>query len=464
MEYYFIATDENGNTSLRPSNNFFIRMIQPSITYQLPFTKGNGAGDYQIFSFPYNLSPSNSVASVFPNVATKDISAFRMLRYNSSKKTNDEYAKDEITSVDNGKGYWLLTNAPISATVTNATAPIADHKNLITLELLPGWNQIGNPYPVPVKWSDVQSFQGQPAGVDTLSFYVFKNGWAKVKASEKLQAFSGGFVKNPTSSNITITVPFQGQSAVGGRNSVPDPTSDISQDYWEVDLNIFQGEVQNRIGGIGMATNAFYGYDRYDDSNPPGFSGMPELSFHQKETQVSDMARSVVPTQKEYTWSFNVTGEIGQPSQLTWNEDLGQGNEQLFLLDEQSMQLIDMRSQQIYSFQLKEHQSFKIFFGSNVRIATEEIQLSSPFPNPLIDRKTNFNIGLPDSQAAYQVSFQVFSSSGIMVHSNSINLESGIRQWQWQADENSAPGLYIYRVAASDGNKNFVTTGKIIIP
>jgi hypothetical protein len=271
-------------------------------------------------------------------------------------------------------------------------------------------------------------------------------------------------VKNPSSTNLTITIPFQGQTAKGGRRYAQEPASDISQDYWEVDLNIFQGDVQNRIGGIGMAPNAFYGLDRYDDSNPPGFARMPELVFNQKEVSVNDLARSVVPTQKEYAWRFKVDGEYGQDTELIWSGDLGVGDEKLFLFDEQNLQVIDMRAQQKYSFVLKGNSSFKIFFGSEVKISTEDIQLSQPYPNPLIDKKTNLTIGLPDSQSQYQVGLQVFNSSGTIIDSQSMNLSSGIHQWLWQAGEDSTPGLYIYRVTVSDGNRNYVSTGKIIIP
>src|SRR5205814_987144 len=100
---------------------------------------------------------------VFPDFASKDVSKFRLLRYNPVKNGFDEYAKDEIASVDIGKGYWLLTNSSAPVTIQNASAPAFDRSHLASIELRSGWNQIGNPYPVSIKWSDVQNFQGQPS-------------------------------------------------------------------------------------------------------------------------------------------------------------------------------------------------------------------------------------------------------------------------------------------------------------
>jgi hypothetical protein len=464
MEYYFIATDENGNATTKPSATSFVRLIQPSVTFAIPKAKGNGARDYRIFSFPYNLSPNNSVLSVFPSVASKEQSKFRLLRYSPSKKSYDEYAKDEISSVDLGKGYWILASDATSATVANAAVPAFNRNFLDSIKLEPGWNQIGNPYPAAIKWSDVQNFTGQPSGTDTLSFYVYSNGWTKLKASEKLQPFSGGFVKNSTTSPITIYIPFQAQTAKGGRATMEDLGSDISQASWQVDLHIIQAENENRIGGFGMAPNAYYGFDRYDDSNPPSFIGVPELSFKQREANVHGLARSVVPSKKEYTWRLTATGEIGQSTELTWNSDLGSGSEQLFLLDEQSMQVIDMRVHQKYSFVMQQGHSFKIYFGNDVKVSTEGILLSPPFPNPAAEKKSNFTLGLPESGNDYTVNLQVFNSSGETILSDSKSLSAGIQQLQWQANENVASGLYLYRITVSDGNKNFVSTGKIIIP
>ncbi len=464
MEYYFMATDENGNATSKPSPTYFVKMVQSSITFPIPANTSNSAKDYKIFSFPYSLNPDNSVPSVFPGVASTDNSKFRLLHYNPSSKVYDEYAKSDFNSVDPGKGYWVLTSNTTSATVNNATAPAFNRSHLDSIKLEPGWNQIGNPYPAAIKWSDVQNFVGQPAGTDTLSFYVYDKGWAKLKSSEKLPALSGGFVKNTSTSPITIYIPFQGQTVKGGRVTTEDPGSDISQTNWQVDLSILQADGENRIGGIGMAENAYYGFDRYDASNPPGFKGMPELSFKQNEVVVQGLARSVVPSQKEYSWKFFATGEIGQTAELIWNSDLGSGREQLFLLDEQSMQVINMRAQQKYSFTLHESHSFKIYFGEDVKVSTEGIILSQPFPNPAVSRISNFTLGLPESVVDYTVNLQVFNSSGVVISSDSKTLPSGIQEMKWQANENVTSGLYLYRISVSNGNQNFVSTGKIIIP
>src|SRR5258706_2274791 len=128
------------------------------------------------------------------------------------------------------------------------------------------------------------------------------------------------------------------------------------------------------------------------------------------------------------------------------------------------MQVIDMHNQQKYSFTLYEGHSFKIYYGTDVKISTEEITLTQPFPNPAVEGKSNFTLGLPDSNNSYLVNLQIFNSSGVTIDSDSKNLSGGIQTLQWQANESVAPGLYLYRISVCGGDINFISSGKILVP
>jgi hypothetical protein len=241
--------------------------------------------------------------------------------------------------------------------------------------------------------------------------------------------------------------------------------SDISGVAWKVNLDIFQDETYNKLGGFGISPASSFGVDALDDYNPPSFQNSPEINFDSPDPR-ERMCQSMVGLSPEFVWRFTPGGRIGELTELTWSENLGSGVEQLFMVDEAQARVIEMRQQNNYTFKLGLDHRFSIYFGINVlqKITTSQLVISSPFPNPLTQTQATFNLGLPDTGSSYRVNLQVFSSAGVAVTNHLINFEPGIHSIIWQPDENRAAGMYFYRIAVHSGNTNTVSIGKIILP
>ncbi|MDZ7647640.1 MAG: hypothetical protein U5K54_10955 [Cytophagales bacterium] len=124
----------------------------------------------------------------------------------------DEYPT-AFSTLERGKGYFINIKTPVGGGIKlpDATAPSNHRGNLFQINLKEGWNQIGNPYLSSINWSDVvalNSLTGTAQQLKTFSGGSYGNGTS-------LLPFEGGFVLS--ASAITISIPFAGQTASGGR-------------------------------------------------------------------------------------------------------------------------------------------------------------------------------------------------------------------------------------------------------
>ncbi len=469
VEYYFMATDESGNTNSRPVSSF-AQIVNASIS--LPaLPSGTGEEDYRIVAFPYKLSTDNNVTSVYSNVPWGDNTKSGLWWWNPSLKNNagdyDHYGESStLKTVDPGKGYWAITSTPVTPTLSNVSAPKYNRSNLYAMTLKPGWNQVGNPYPMPVSWDQVIAYNqanNPGASFGSLTIYDGK-GYKAATGSTLLAAFAGGFVKNLSSSDINIQIPFPGQLTIGGR--VAAVSSDISQDNWNISLHINQNGRVNQLGGFGMHQLAQSGVDRFDNFNPPSFLGVPEVSFINSDFPSVTFSNDMVASQENYTWTFTPNGKNGSVTQLTWNNELNtNSSKQLFLLDEELLTVVDMNSVSQYDFVLTKSSRFRIFYGNNVIITTSRVVASAPFPNPLnSESKSTINIALPESGSDYSINMQVYNTQGSVIGSVNRRLSPGIHPLEFILSSSLAEGIYLYKLAVTNDKTSSIHTGKIVKP
>jgi hypothetical protein len=325
-----------------------------------------------------------------------------------------------------------------------------------------GWNQIGNPYLTPISWADVASFStnnlsGTAAQLKTFSSGNYANGTT-------LQPFEGGFVF--VDSDVIISVPFSGQTAIGGRTE-PLVSKDPGQDQWQLNLRMQQGELVNELSAIGMRPNATLTMDQFDDVNPPRFFHYLEMDFPHPEHFAKNFSVDVVPTQPEYTWDFSVESNQAGTAELSWdNADFGNSNKELFLFDIAQQKPIDMRTANQYSFNPKESGRFKIYFGEHPgnKIRPDRVLLGKAFPNPSTGM-TTIPFTLPEYTASFRVKLEVYDLLGNKVATLADGeFAPGFYVSDWNpALSNASDGLYVYRIIVADQNKNVVQTGKVVL-
>jgi len=459
MEYYFTASDATPNTKLEPATGSYYGYTT-SNEETIPsgvFGFGSTVNNYKIISFPYTTS-NNSVTSLFEELGTYSDTKWRMASYNNANGEFTEYPT--FTTMMRGTGYWFLAKTPVDIKVGPVQSLLENRAALYRIQLKPGWNMIGNPYPVPIDWSDVRTLNNNP-NLGEIKVYTsgFTNG-------DLIAAYQGGFVFVNGASDIEIKIPFVGQETEGGRKK-EEFSNDIASDKWLMNLSINQGTSVYQLGGFGMHQDGLREADQFDDYNPPAFISSPEINFPHPEHTLGSFCRDVLPVQHEAVWSFTAQGEIGESMTFNWNSDLGTSQKELFLVDESNLTIIDFRAVNQYTFVLGKGHSFKIYFGEHVRekISSTSISLLAPYPNPVSrSGKPTFKIALPDNGSSYSLQVEIVNSTGASLGSFSKTLLSGIHELTVDLNpERISSGMHYYRVSVNSGQDLKVFTGKLII-
>ena len=383
LEYYFTAVDNSSNASRLPlspgafsSGLTFATATSPSITSGI-IKFGGTASDYRIVSIPYKITDTK-VSTIFNEVNSglSDKKLWRLLTYGGGTKWN-EYPADFQTITD-GKGYWIniLTAADIK--IEGATTPDFDRFNLYSMTLNSGWNQIGNPYTLPISWNEIKTQNTNVMPIKVWNGTGYANG-------DILNPFEGGFVFVNGTAPVTVKVTFRGIPIGGRTQSSEIVSSDLGNRHWEMPIVISQGKYTNEFSGVGMSQDADYSFDKHDDLNAPRFINYLEMNFSHPEHSAKKFSRDVVPTQAEYTWDFSVDSNMEGTAEMTWdNTGFGENDKDLFLLDTQTQTLVNMREVQHFAFNPNESTRFKVFFGTNLKskIKPSRVLLGKAYPNP----------------------------------------------------------------------------------
>ena len=183
-----------------------------------------------------------------------------------------------------------------------------------------------------------------------------------------------------------------------------------------------------------------------------------------KNEDVKKLAKDVVPTREEYVWDLNVETSDGLTT-LRWdNENIITNGKELMLLDVLRNKLVDMKSEGSYAFQSKEGNSFKIYYGINLRdkIKPTSITLGKPYPNPMSGESTIL-FTLPEKQVSYQTKLEVYNALGQRVTTLAEgNFIAGFYTTKWN-NENSSGGIYFFRLTVAEDGVQKVLTEKVIV-
>lgn len=456
IEFFITSKDPSDNVGRLPATSNFQTSVQYTTdNSQITVLGIGGTSDsWKIFTIPFELGANNGVTTVFDELSNLEYKeAWRLLKYSSNGPSWLEYPG--VSQLIRGQGYFINIKAPINVFIGNVIAPTNTRSNLFTINLSQGWNQIGNPYLTPINWSDVVAYNGLTGLAVTLKTFSSGN-YANVSA---LQPFEGGFVF--AESATTISIPFAGQTAPGGRKN----TIEWGEGDWLMPLLLSQDGSVNDFGGVGMHKLASESVDEYDDLNAPRFLDFIEMTFDHPEHMVKKLARDVVPLASEYTWSFNVSANKGVASELSWRAELVENVPgDLMLFDVAKQRLVDMKERIGYSFNPGESSDFKIYYGEGLKdkLRPTAFYLSTPFPNP-VQSESTIAFTLPETGNNHYVSLEVFNANGQRV-ATLVNghYKSGFYRTIWNAEADPS-GMYFVRLNIETGGAPITLTEKIVV-
>lgn len=460
IEFRFEAKDLRGNTAVLPNDGTYFKTYIAFPTAQNPalpsalLASGGQVENYRIFSIPHKLADPR-ISTVFNELSGQSVRTdYRILHFNATSKQYTEHPS--LSTISQGLGYWVNIKTPPAIVIEQAATPENSKEKLATLLLTPGWNQIGNPYPFPVSWNAVRTASGDP-NIGVLKTFN-GSGWIE---DDVMGQFEGGFVFVNGSSNIDVAVPFSAKASSGRtRDTRPD-----FSDGWLLPLTVEDSKFKVP-GGIGMHPDAHESFDLYDDALPPKVFDMPEIAFAHHEHLLKKFTRDVVPMRNTYVWNF--TAHAGNSNtHLQWNPaDARATGGHVYLLDESTQKLVDMRVEREHLVQKKQSSTFKIYYGfPPEEIAPTRITLGTPHPNPVAGN-CYVDFTLPERLSGpYHVCLDVVDPLGRAVATLRRGmLDAGFYTCEWKPDaESLLSTVYLCRLTVSAGNNPVMLTERLII-
>lgn len=225
-----------------------------------------------------------------------------------------------------GVGYWVKLRSNVVADV-RGIAPRPDQN--FTFATTFGWNQIGNPFTIPVDVADieVQYLLNDPVPFAT----AVSRGWIggtiwryhpatnSYEPASQLQPWEGYWLRVLVAEGVTLTFPAPlNRSRAAAR--VQDTA--VSRMDWQVTLTAQapEGRAQVRIG---QSAGANDGFDPiYDSEAPPDFEGMVSLSvLHTDGSAAQRYAVDVRRSGARTTWELLLrTPAPERDVTLTWSD------------------------------------------------------------------------------------------------------------------------------------------------
>ena len=375
LEYRFKATNSAGLSSSF-SSYYTLQVATTSVGgLTIPFTVfGTKTTDYRIFSVPLELNNSTLGDVLGDDLGgSPDIKKWRAARYETVSK--ETVYLNASSPIGLGKGYWLLIK---DNTVTLDTGPgktvNTNSENAFKIDLIDGWNQIGNPYNFDVKWEDVQ------VANPTVGKLMVWNGSYDVGPLKK---YEGGFVK--VTGNVELKIPVLKSGRTTNSNNInQNPIDEID---WQVLISVKQLNMQYNLGGVGMCPKASKGFDVLDNFTPPRLNDYLEFN-HNRKVGGDYYSSDIVPTEENHQWEFSIDSNLPDESvYMSWdNSYFGNGDKVLVLEDLKRNVLINMSERSAYSFPFTKDNRFRILYGSLDYVLKESLsetaRILSVSPNP----------------------------------------------------------------------------------
>ena len=461
IEYYFLAMDEAGNSSIWSSGREFapqkMGLVFPEDGEGAPVVEsvtkfGRTIDSYQIISIPFVFDNANSrtVGTLFDEYGGEpDNRTWRIIRYNNATGELDNL--NETSQIEPGEGYFFIAQREERIIIENAKINTEDPFNL---ELKQGWNLIGNPYNLDIDFDAVIANNNAEDIVERLRVLDTENSetWP---ASPVLRSLEGGFVF--ASEDFTLQVRYTDAFlSFGGRVA-----EEESEAEWFLPITLEQnGDI--RKGGIGMDRNAKVSFDTHDEVVLPRWLKFLEINFKHEGDKFSELNKDVVPFTASYTWDFEVASSADGVSKLTWGEESMQVVN-LKLYNTATGEVIDMTKQTSYEFLLEEPVKFKLLYSEdpNDTFDFKELEIMDAYPNPFV-QSFKVPLLLPPSAESYDVSVSLMDLSGRVILNGQLEESyGGSLKYEMQRPAGMSPGMYLYQVKIANTRTRKIITKRI---
>ena len=407
---------------------------------------------WRMFSVPVNLD-NKSISAILAEFGEPGNSTWRMFQ--------DDLEVSLSGQLEPGQAYWLKQiHIPGGKQVTlgaGTTASAAD----AAIVLVPGWNQIANPFAFPIDWDNNTDAGANPdikgpVAYDGSKYVGLGQTLGDNTPFTTLNPFDGYWVYNSAATNQTLNIdPTSAYPKTGifrNSNRVTD---------WRIQIVVENGNYSDQFNYIGAGSDAKNGDDRFDLPELPVIGDHVSVAFdHAVDGRVVPYTIDYQTAGLNgYSWDFSVKTNLNGQNSLTWIPENLPANYVIQIMDLSKSRLV---SQEGYTFSIPgkdQPARFKIWVGDVhfVQQAVEAYQadlpdrysLSQNYPNPFNPTTTvTFDVARPG-----EVEIVVYNVLGQEVKTLASRFfQTGRYTTTWDGKDNlgrqSASGIYITRMQA----------------
>ncbi|MDZ7263796.1 MAG: choice-of-anchor D domain-containing protein [candidate division KSB1 bacterium] len=435
---------------------------------------------HRMISVPYTLD-STAVADVLgDDLGAKDPNKWRLFEWQQSDTAYlayDSTAWQPTHGFTRGKAYWLITKEPKSFDAGTGYSP---ENNNFLINLTPGWNMIGDPFPYPVKWSDVQKTS---ALISAPIYRVTADSVYWMYNVATLLPWEGYFVWNGDMVQRSIIIPPKAVTATSLQKAYQ-----LAEDYlaqhpdiaWLMSADLRCGKYIDNQNLFGTAEYALDGYDPYDLLEVPPIGEYVSLWIDHRQRE-QDQGAYTVDIRRTgadgYCWDVMVDYSLNSPADNLWLRFAPvtrlPENWMAYLLDLSNDRAINLLDQATISLKpvarTPVHHEYKLVIGSeefvqqnadDIPLTPLAFELFQNYPNPF-NGITTIAFNLPERMA---VTIKIYNMLGQLVKTVvDEELRGGHHKLLWDGRSNQgvpvATGLYIIRLET----KNHVAAKKLLL-
>ncbi len=312
VDYYVTRTDgadtrtlPTGGPRIAQSSPLHLPVQVDTLSPPSSVTAAAG-GVYQMLSIP---AMTDGKAGLEGTYGPYNPVSWRALRWDGTAQQYREFPVLETADFRPGRAFWLVSR--------NGTRPsfaegrTVDASTPKTIELAPGWNQIGTPFGFSVPWDTVEAASGLEESILDGPF-AYRDG--DYVTASTLDPWVGYFVFNTTTDPQRITIP-----PVGGASSASTQSAALGTagavDAKQGEAYTLRGTARTEAGAqsvwMGVRPEARENRDPLDVAQPPPAHSSVRLSV------LETVGRRTVP----HMGSFKPLEEAGQ----TWRLRLSNG-------------------------------------------------------------------------------------------------------------------------------------------
>ena len=422
---------------------------------------------YKMVSVPFDLNDP-SILSVLDEYGAYDPLNWRLLRWDG-----DAYREfpDLGAAFTPGTALFLVTTTGAPFDVINATS--VDTSNPYTIELAPGWNQIGTPFGFPVAWNRVIR------NTEVVNAIAFYDGVEMIQDPEivrNLQPWEGYFVFNAGDEVTGIQIPpipIVDENVVGEEEAGKQVAAARLQIIATLDGTDLR-DSQNWVGFHAAARDAEDPMDMLEA--PPFGEEFVRLSVGTSATPYALNYKSVTTQGQEWPLSLSLSNpNLARNSgtiTLSFVEDAGfPKNFDIAIVDERYgiVQPVVNGTTTLTWDAGQDMRNLRLIVGTaayldavvgDLPLAPNQPSLAQNFPNPFVS-STSIQYQLTKRSA---VSLTVYNALGQEVLTLvDATQNPGTYQTVWEGKDNNgqqAPsGVYFYRLVA----ENFHASGQMTL-